>query len=160
MKLFIYYVIADRVLWWSYYFSWNAISMSAPSSQMTAELGSAVAEPEHDPESDNDNASQTTEDDPHVPQAPQAPIEPIPKPPSHSAQQATASGSASAQVNAHSDKPRPYYEHRFTLTGHTMGVSSVKFSPDGKMLASCCVIFLLFIFQKLTISPCSCRQDN
>ncbi|TFY68289.1 hypothetical protein EVG20_g3620 [Dentipellis fragilis] len=75
-----------------------------------------------DSSTDDDAASQTTEDDPQIPEKqdppPPPPVQP-PPPPAPTARQ------------------RPHYQPRHVLRGHTMSISSVKFSPDGTLLASC-----------------------
>jgi len=44
--------------------------------------------------------------------------------------------SPSSDVELIVSKVPPNYKHRYTLSGHTMSISSLKFSPSGSVLAS------------------------
>jgi COMPASS component SWD3 len=73
---------------------------------------------------DDDAASQTTEDDPRVPENSEAgPAQPQPLAP--------------APALASSGRENPHYELQHTLRGHEKSIAAVKFSPDGTLLASC-----------------------
>ena len=84
---------------------------------------------------DDDAASQTTEDDPQVPEQPPPPSVQPPQ---------------LAPAPAPGARERPRYELKHTLIGHTQSISSVKFSPDGTLLASC---------GAFTFHPCELEPD-
>lgn len=124
-----------------------------------------------DSSTEDDAASQTTEDDPQIPEVQQhvaapPPTQPHPPPPPPVAAPAPPNPPTNAHAHA---RARPRYELKHTLSGHTMSISSVKFSPDGLLLASCGTSHLLFRIARvyardhlcafISRSCRQCRQD-
>lgn len=108
-----------------------------------------------DSSTDDDAASQTTEDDPQVPeQQVVQPPAPAPVPPPSQAQAGPSTNGTALQPA----RERPHYELKHTLPGHSMSISSVKFSPDGMLLASCCTSFIvdlaIWSYQDHGLDPC------
>jgi len=87
--------------------------------------------------SEDETASQTTEDDFPENHPPSIPAPAARPPPS----QLQAPPVAPPPARASRARP-PNYELRSTLRGHSMSISAVKFSPDGELLASCGVFVL------------------
>jgi WD40 repeat protein len=108
-----------------------------------------------DSSTDDDGASQTTEDDPQIPESQHAPLPPAQL---HPPPVAPPPGPSNPPppTNTHT-RARPRYELRHTLRGHTMSISSVKFSPDGTLLASCGALGSLYQASLFTRPFTSCR---
>jgi COMPASS component SWD3 len=112
--------------WWRYKFSSAPVFFLA----LSPATGPIMEPPSvaDNASTDDETASQTTEDDPQVPES----VAPAPPQPEDA-----QTSSAAAQPVASSSREKPHYELRHTMTGHTQSISSVKFSPDGSLLASC-----------------------
>lgn len=56
---------------------------------------------------------------------------------------------------------KPQYKLRHILSGHTRSIASLKFSPDGSMLASCGVSLCIQIYEKISFTlEQSCGQTD